>query len=67
MGRIKTTMVKRATRQLIQQEHEFTEDFEHNKKLIKDLMPSKHVRNKIAGYITRLLKQEKKAKTEQSE
>ena len=60
MGRIKTTMIKRATHELMRQEINFTEDFEHNKKLLKDTMPSKKVRNKIAGYIARLKKVENK-------
>lgn len=55
MGRIKSTMVKRAARQLLQ-EDTFTTEFDKNKKILKDTMPSKPVRNKIAGYITRLKK-----------
>ena len=60
MGRIKTTMIKRATFELLKQDIGFSEDFEHNKKLLKDTMPSKKVRNKIAGYIARLKKVENK-------
>lgn len=56
MGRIKSLMVKRAASQLLEIEHNFKADFEHNKKLLKDTMPSKPIRNKIAGYIVRLLK-----------
>jgi ribosomal protein S17E len=58
MGRIKTTMVKRATLDLLKQDVPFTSDFEENKKLLKDTMPSKKIRNKIAGYIARLKKAE---------
>ena len=60
MGRIKTTMVKRATFELMKQDIPFSGDFEENKKILKDTMPSKKVRNKIAGYIARLKKQEQK-------
>lgn len=63
MGRIKSLMVKRATRELLQQENnQFNEHFEHNKKLLANTMPSKKIRNKIAGYIARIIKVEKKAK-----
>jgi ribosomal protein S17E len=60
MGRIKTTMVKRATFELMKQDIPFGEIFEENKKLLKNTMPSKKVRNKIAGYIARLKRQEQK-------
>jgi small subunit ribosomal protein S17e len=59
MGRIKTAMVKRATHELLKQEIDFNSEFNHNKKLLKDTMPSKKVRNKIAGYIARLIKAKK--------
>lgn len=58
MGRIKSLMVKRAATKLMDGEHSFTGDFEYNKKLLKDRMPSKSIRNKIAGYIARLVKQQ---------
>jgi ribosomal protein S17E len=60
MGRIKTAMVKRATHELMRQDIEFTENFDDNKKLLGHTMPSKKVRNKIAGYIARLKKVENK-------
>lgn len=56
MGRIKSLMVKRAAKQLIEKEHPFNGSFEHNKKALRDLMPSKPIRNKIAGYIARLMR-----------
>ncbi len=61
MGRIKQAMVKRATMELMRTDIAFSGDFEENKKLLKDTMPSKKVRNKIAGYIARLKKAEKSA------
>jgi small subunit ribosomal protein S17e len=54
MGRIKSTMVKKAARQLLDKEP-FSEDFEHNKKILGSLLPSKSIRNKVAGYISRLI------------
>ena len=56
MGRIKSIMVKRAAKQLLEGEHGFKSDFEYNKKLLNNTMPSKPIRNKIAGYMARLLK-----------
>ena len=59
MGRIKSTMIKRASRKLIQ-EYSFKDSFNENKKLLAGTMPSKKVQNKVAGYITKLLKMQKK-------
>lgn len=62
MGRIKTTMVKRAANQLKQlYGDEFKKDFNENKLLVSQFadVPSKKIRNIIAGYITRLKKAEK--------
>ena len=56
MGRIKTAMIKRATFELLEKNIEFTEKFEDNKKLLKNEIPSKKVRNKIAGYLARLVR-----------
>ena len=62
MGRIKQLMVKRAAKQLLQGEHQFTGEFNHNKKLLGSTMPSKPIRNKIAGYIARLVKAKTKVR-----
>lgn len=64
MGRIKPTMVKRASFELMKQDLPFTENFADNKKLLQNEMPSKKVRNKIAGYIARLVRAKKKEKDE---
>jgi small subunit ribosomal protein S17e len=59
MGRIKTKMIKRYSRQIYKEyESELTKDFEQNKKKITDVadIPSKKVRNVIAGYLARLVK-----------
>ena len=53
-------MVKRASFELIELDIPFGDSFEENKKILKDTMPSKKVRNKIAGYIARLKRQEQK-------
>ena len=59
MGRIKSLMIKRAARQLIEGQHNFNDHFENNKKILSDTMHSKPVRNKIAGYIARMIKMQK--------
>ncbi|MBX4196391.1 30S ribosomal protein S17e [Candidatus Pacearchaeota archaeon] len=56
MGRIKLLMVKKAARQLLQGEHTFNTEFNHNKKLLRNTMPSKPIQNKVAGYISRLMR-----------
>jgi ribosomal protein S17E len=63
MGRIKSLMIKRATKQLLAVDKaRFNTDFEANKKALgKNNLPSKSTRNKIAGFITRLNKYERDA------
>ena len=61
MGRIKTKPIKRASISLVAKADSlFNESFDHNKKVLGRNMPSKKVRNMIAGYITRLKKNNKK-------
>jgi ribosomal protein S17E len=50
-------MVRRAAADLFTTVEGFSGDFERNKKLLKDTMPYKSVRNKVAGQLTRLAKQ----------
>ena len=60
MGRIKTTLVKRAAIKLFNSNKEkFGEDFSKNKLVVDQLaeVPSKKLRNTVAGYVTRLVKQ----------
>jgi len=54
MGRIKSKLVKRTSHRLLKEENKFTNKFDENKNLVKDLTPSKKIRNQIAGYITRV-------------
>lgn len=63
MGRIKSTLVKRTSHKLLEEQATFTNSFEHNKRVLAQTMPSKKIRNKIAGYLARLVRmQETKAK-----
>ena len=61
MGRIKTTFIKRKTRELRALHGEkFTTDFTENKKITDKFtkIGCKKIRNTIAGYMTRLKRAE---------
>ena len=44
---------------MLSEENVFTSDFNENKEILSGLMPSKKIRNQIAGYITRKKKTNK--------
>jgi len=67
MGRIKSLMIKRASRQLITGNHKFSESFDTNKRILSNNMPSKSVRNKIAGYIARMIRMQKNLESKPKE
>ena len=57
MGKVRTETVKRAARELIERFPEkFTIEYEANKAAVNQVLkaPSKKLRNRIAGYVTRL-------------
>jgi len=59
MGRIKSALIKRTAIKLADNaefKDNFNKDFSTNKKILGNLMPSKRLRNMIAGYISRLRK-----------
>ncbi|RKP02397.1 hypothetical protein CXG81DRAFT_29513 [Caulochytrium protostelioides] len=59
MGRVRTKTVKKASRVVIEKYYpRLTLDFHTNKKTCSEvaLIPSKRLRNKIAGYTTHLMK-----------
>jgi len=61
MGNIRTSFVKRTSKELIETyEGTFTKDFDENKLLVEKFttVSTKHLRNKIAGYVTRLVRNE---------
>ena len=65
MGKVKTKLVKRSSRALLKEGVEFSEDFTKNKRILgSNTMPSKKIRNQIAGYLARLKKAEAKKKAE---
>ncbi len=64
MGKIKSKQTKRTAHALIDKGVEFSEEFEYNKKVLQKTMPSKKMRNQIAGYLSRTKKQEKEKQLE---
>merc|ERR1711907_85703 len=59
MGRVRTKTVKKAARLIIEKYYQkLTLDFQTNKKITEDvaIVQSKRMRNKIAGYVTHLMK-----------
>ena len=59
MGRVRTKTVKKAARTIIEKYYpRLTLDFHVNKRICAEvaLIPSKRMRNKIAGYVTHLMK-----------
>ena len=58
MGKVRTEKVKSIARELVKRfPNKFTTDFENNKESVKSLtrISSTKLRNRIAGYITRLV------------
>jgi len=61
MGRIKTTLTKRTALKLSNSHRSlFTKDFDQNKVKVSELtdISSKKIRNIVAGYLARLVKQD---------
>ena len=59
MGRVRTKTVKRAARQLIEKFYpKMSLDFHYNKRVLDEvaIVPSKRIRNKIAGYASKLMR-----------
>jgi small subunit ribosomal protein S17e len=57
LGKVRTETVKRTARELIAKfPDKFTNEYEANKVAVNELLiaPSKKLRNRIAGYVTRL-------------
>jgi len=63
MGKVRISLVKRTARKLLAMYPQlFTDDFQYNKEVVKSVIitPSKKLRNQIAGYITHLVKLQKR-------
>ena len=66
MGRIKTSLVKRTAKAMLKEPNKFSGEFGNNSHILNNSMPSKRLRNRIAGYITRLNMNAKKKKEMQT-
>ena len=70
MGRVRTEQVKRIAQELVEQyPDKFNADFENNKRLVDSFttVSSARLRNRIAGYITRISATTEDAQTSESE
>jgi small subunit ribosomal protein S17e len=59
MGKVRTVLIKRLARELVDRYSEnLSTDFEQNKELVDELLSNttKRLRNRIAGYVTHLMK-----------
>ena len=59
MGKVRTILIKKVSKELINNYPDvFTTDFEKNKELLDKYLEvdSKHLRNRISGYIVNLMK-----------
>ncbi|TET29844.1 MAG: 30S ribosomal protein S17e [Candidatus Heimdallarchaeota archaeon] len=67
MGNIRSQKIKRTSRELVAKYHQhLSTDFEKNKILVNKLtnVMSKRMRNRIAGYVTRIMVQIKDGKVQ---
>ena len=58
MGKIKSKQVKRSAREIVKRGVVFTGSFDNNKKVLGMTMPSKKIRNQIAGYLGKMIKRQ---------
>ena len=56
MGKIKSKLVRRSAHELIKRGVVFTGNFNNDKKVLGMTMPSKKIRNQIAGFLSRMKK-----------
>merc|ERR1719272_1269941 len=59
MGRVRTKTVKKSARKIVEKYYgRLTLDFQINKRIVDEvaITPSKRMRNKIAGFVTHLMK-----------
>ena len=70
MGKVRTEHIKRIARELVERfPDRFTTDFETNKKALEMVaeIQTHKLRNKIAGYITRLMTMMNSGKSEETQ
>lgn len=65
MGNIRTSQIKRLSKQIVRDFHDqLNTEFENNKHVVEEVCSdmSKKMRNSIAGYVTRIMRQFKDQK-----
>ncbi len=70
MGKVRTIIVKRTARKILEMfPDRVSLSFEENKKLVSEVVsvPSKKLRNQIAGYLTHLVKIRRKVEKQVEE
>lgn len=60
MGKIKSKLVKRCAKTILKNNVNPKEKFKDNKRILRNIFPTKKLRNQTAGYLTKLNKNEKK-------
>ena len=58
MGKIKSKMIRRSAKALVQRGISFTDKFDENKLVLGNTLPSKKIRNQIAGLLGKMKKVE---------
>jgi ribosomal protein S17E len=66
MGKIKSKQIKKVANFFIEKKVEFGESFEKNKKLVNNSMPSKKLKNQLAGLLSKKARQIKEKAIELS-
>jgi ribosomal protein S17E len=64
MGKIKTRLVKRTVKEIIAGGVNYDSSFEKNKKILGKEMPSKRIKNQIAGFLSRKKKREQQERAQ---
>ncbi|MDD5012218.1 MAG: hypothetical protein PHQ66_01050 [Candidatus Nanoarchaeia archaeon] len=56
MGKIKSRLIRRSAKKVMSEGIKFDKDFGKNKQILKGIMPSKKLRNQMAGLLARIEK-----------
>lgn len=56
MGKIKSRLIRRSAKNITKEGIKFDKDFEKNKQILKGVMPSKKLKNQLAGLFARIEK-----------
>lgn len=56
MGKIKSRLIRRSAKKIMNEGVKFDKDFGKNKQILKGITPSKKLKNQMAGLLTRIEK-----------